>query len=118
VAGWKGDTLKAAIPLDQIYLGRCRCSSRRHDLTVAASSQSLAWCGVVFAALAALLWAGSAAVNIPLIGSGYGALVGLDEFYAAMRKIRASTCLLQYLRRSLPCAKRYRLRCSFHRIPL
>jgi hypothetical protein len=51
------------------------------------STQFFAWCGVGFAGLAALLWAGSAAVNIPLIGSGYGAIAGLDEFYAATRKI-------------------------------
>jgi hypothetical protein len=48
---------------------------------------SLTWCSVGFAVMAALLWAGSAAVNIPLIGSGYGTLVGLSEFYAAMRKV-------------------------------
>jgi hypothetical protein len=51
------------------------------------NAQSLTWCSVGFAVLAALLWAGSAAVNIPLIGSGFGTLVGLNEFYAAMRKI-------------------------------
>jgi hypothetical protein len=42
---------------------------------------------VVFAFLAALLWGASAAVNIPLIGSGWGSLVGLDAFYAAMKKV-------------------------------
>lgn len=42
---------------------------------------------VVFAFLAALLWGPSAAVNIPLIGSGWGSLVGLDAFYAAMKKM-------------------------------
>jgi hypothetical protein len=51
------------------------------------SAQSLTWCTVGFAGLAAVLWAGSAAVNIPLIGSGWGTLVGLDAFYAAMRKV-------------------------------
>lgn len=42
---------------------------------------------VAFAFLAALLWGASAAVNIPLIGSGWGALVGLDAFYAATKKV-------------------------------
>ncbi|QOG22249.1 MULTISPECIES: hypothetical protein [Bradyrhizobium] len=53
------------------------------------SAQVLNWtnASVVFAFLAALLWGASAAVNIPLIGSGWGALVGLDAFYAAMRKV-------------------------------
>ncbi|MGC2778066.1 MAG: hypothetical protein WA418_20760 [Bradyrhizobium sp.] len=50
-------------------------------------AQLVTWSSVVFAGLAAVLWGGSAAVNIPLIGSGWGALVGLDAFYAAMRKI-------------------------------
>ncbi|OKO83747.1 hypothetical protein [Bradyrhizobium sp. NAS96.2] len=42
---------------------------------------------VAFAFLAAFLWGASAFVNIPLIGSGFGALVGLDAFYGAMRKV-------------------------------
>jgi hypothetical protein len=42
---------------------------------------------VVFAALAALLWAWSSFVNIPVLGSGWGTLVNSNEFYAAMKKI-------------------------------
>jgi hypothetical protein len=42
---------------------------------------------VVFAAFAAVLWAYSSFVNIPVLGSGWGTLVNSDEFYAAMRKI-------------------------------
>lgn len=51
------------------------------------SAQLLTWSSVAFAGLAALLWGASAAVNIPLIGSGWGTLVGLEAFYAAMRKV-------------------------------
>ena len=42
---------------------------------------------VVFAALAAILWACSALVNLPVIGSANGTIANLDPFYAAMRKI-------------------------------
>jgi hypothetical protein len=42
---------------------------------------------VAFALCAAGLWAGSAFVNFPVIGSAYGAIANLDPFYAAMRKI-------------------------------
>lgn len=42
---------------------------------------------VVFAALAAILWAGSSLINLPVLGSGYGALANVEPFYAAMKKI-------------------------------
>lgn len=42
---------------------------------------------VVFAALAAALWGWSAFVNLPVIGSSYGAIANLDPFYAAMKKV-------------------------------
>jgi hypothetical protein len=48
------------------------------------------WASVVsilFAALAALLWAGSASVNLPVIGSAWGTLSNLEPFYTAMKKI-------------------------------
>jgi hypothetical protein len=42
---------------------------------------------VLFAALAALFWAWSALVNLPVIGSSYGAIANLDPFYAALKKV-------------------------------
>jgi hypothetical protein len=42
---------------------------------------------VLFALIAALLWAASAFVNLPVIGSGYGAIANLEPFYAAMKKV-------------------------------
>jgi hypothetical protein len=42
---------------------------------------------VVFAALAAILWAWSSVINLPVLGSGWGTLVNTEEFYAAMKKI-------------------------------
>lgn len=53
--------------------------------------------GVVFALLAALFWAGSALVNIPVIGSAYGTIANLEPFYAALKRVArlnaaAATC--------------------------
>jgi hypothetical protein len=42
---------------------------------------------VVFALAAAVLWAWSSLVNLPVIGSAYGAIANLDPFYNAMKKI-------------------------------
>jgi hypothetical protein len=42
---------------------------------------------VALAGLAALLWLFSAAVNIPVIGSAYGAISNLEPFYAAMKNV-------------------------------
>ena len=42
---------------------------------------------VVFAFLAATLWAWSSLVNLPVIGSAYGAIANLDPFYGALRKV-------------------------------
>ena len=42
---------------------------------------------VVFAALAAVLWAWSSFVNLQVLGSGWDTLVNSSEFYAAMKKI-------------------------------
>jgi hypothetical protein len=43
--------------------------------------------GVIFALLAAALWGWSALVNLPIIGSAYGAIANLDPFYAALKKV-------------------------------
>jgi hypothetical protein len=42
---------------------------------------------VIFALIAAGLWAASATVNLPIIGSAYGEISNLGPFYAAMKKI-------------------------------
>ncbi len=42
---------------------------------------------VLFALLAAALWSWSSLVNVPVIGSSYGAIANLDPFYAALKKI-------------------------------
>ena len=49
--------------------------------------QLFTWAGVAFAGLAAILWAASAAVNLPVIGSAYGAIANLDPFYGALKKV-------------------------------
>jgi hypothetical protein len=45
------------------------------------------WISIGFAALAAALWGASALVNIPILQSGYGTLVGTEGFYAALSNI-------------------------------
>jgi hypothetical protein len=42
---------------------------------------------VVFAGLAALFWLWASMVELPVIGSAYGAIANLDPFYAAMKKV-------------------------------
>lgn len=42
---------------------------------------------VLSALLAAVLWAWSSLVNLPIIGSAYGAIANLDGFYAALKKV-------------------------------
>ncbi len=42
---------------------------------------------VLFALAAAALWAWSSLVNLPVIGSSYGAIANLDPFYAALKKV-------------------------------
>jgi hypothetical protein len=42
---------------------------------------------IIFAALAAMFWAWSSWVNLPVIGSAWGTLSNIDPFYAAMRQI-------------------------------
>jgi hypothetical protein len=42
---------------------------------------------VLFALLAAALWAWSSLVNLPVIGSAYGAIANLGPFYVALRRI-------------------------------
>ena len=48
---------------------------------------ALSAASVIFAALAAILWAWSSIINLPVLGSGWGTLVNSDAFYAAMKKI-------------------------------
>jgi hypothetical protein len=50
---------------------------------------------VLFALIAAILWASSAFVNLPVIGSAYGAIANLEPFYPALITSTAtatSTC--------------------------
>ena len=48
---------------------------------------------VICAAIAATLWAWSSFINLPLIGSSYGAIANLEPFYAAMKKVaRLNAC--------------------------
>jgi hypothetical protein len=42
---------------------------------------------VVFAALAAFFWGWSSLINLPVIGSAYGAIANLDPFYAALKRV-------------------------------
>jgi hypothetical protein len=42
---------------------------------------------VQFALLAAALWAWSSLVNLPVIGSAYGAIANLNPFYGALKKV-------------------------------
>jgi hypothetical protein len=42
---------------------------------------------VIFAAFAAFFWGWSSLVNLPVIGSAYGAIANLDSFYAALKKV-------------------------------
>jgi hypothetical protein len=42
---------------------------------------------IIFATLAAMFWAWSSWVNLPVIGSAWGTLANIEPFYAAMRKI-------------------------------
>jgi hypothetical protein len=42
---------------------------------------------VLFALVAAVLWAASAMVNVPVLGSAYGAIHNLEPFYAAIKRI-------------------------------
>jgi hypothetical protein len=44
-------------------------------------------CSALFAALAAIIWAWSSLVNLPVIGSSYGTIHNLKPFYVAMKKI-------------------------------
>jgi hypothetical protein len=41
---------------------------------------------VLFAAVAAALWAWASLVNLPIIGSGYGTIANLERFYDAMKR--------------------------------
>lgn len=52
------------------------------------STQMLNWtnASVAFAFMAAILWAASAGVNLPVIGSTYDAIDRLEPFHAAMKK--------------------------------
>lgn len=45
------------------------------------------WVSVIFAGLAAGLWAWSSLVNLPVIGSAFGAIANLEPFYGAMKKV-------------------------------
>ncbi len=51
------------------------------------AAQILTWASVAFAGLAAGLWAASAKVNLPVIGSAYGDIANLDPFYKAMKTV-------------------------------
>jgi hypothetical protein len=42
---------------------------------------------VLLALIAALLWAASATVNLPVLGSAWGAIHNLDAFYIAMKRV-------------------------------
>lgn len=52
------------------------------------STQMLNWtnASVVFAFLAAVLWAASAGVNLPVVRATYEGIDGLGPFQAAMKK--------------------------------
>jgi hypothetical protein len=43
--------------------------------------------GVLFALLAAIFWASSSFVNLPVIGSAWGTIANLEPFYAAMKRV-------------------------------
>jgi hypothetical protein len=47
----------------------------------------LSGASVLFAAVAAALWAWASLVNLPVIGSAYGTIANLEPFYAAMKKV-------------------------------
>jgi hypothetical protein len=51
---------------------------------------------VVFALLAAVLWAASSFVNLPVIGSAWGTIANLEPFYAAMRKVARLNALAAF----------------------
>jgi hypothetical protein len=42
---------------------------------------------VLLALIAAALWAASAAVNLPVLGSAWGTIHNLDAFYVAMKRV-------------------------------
>jgi hypothetical protein len=44
-------------------------------------------CSALFAALAAMVWAWSSLVNLPVIGPSYSTIENLKPFYLAMKKI-------------------------------
>jgi hypothetical protein len=44
-------------------------------------------CSALFAFCAAMVWALSALVNLPVIGPSYGTIQNLKPFYLAMKKI-------------------------------
>ena len=52
---------------------------------------------VLLALIAAALWAASAAVNLPVIGSAYGTIANLEPFYAAMKKVARLNKLSRYV---------------------
>jgi hypothetical protein len=46
---------------------------------------TLSTISVIFAAVAAALWLWSSFINLPVIGSAYGAIANLEPFYKAMK---------------------------------
>jgi hypothetical protein len=48
---------------------------------------SISAASVVFAAIAAALWAWASLVYLPVIGSAYGEIANLNPFYTALKKV-------------------------------
>jgi hypothetical protein len=59
----------------------------RYIKEVSAMSFWVSAISILFAALAAVFWAWSSLVNVPMIGSGWGTLVNTGPFYAALTTI-------------------------------
>lgn len=49
-------------------------------------AQCLSWLSAAFSLLAAILWAASALVNLPVVRSTYEGIDGLEPFQTAMKK--------------------------------
>jgi hypothetical protein len=61
---------------------------------------------VLFALLAAVFWAWSSLVNLPVIGSAYGTIANLGPFYAALKKVARLNALAAGMPFSRLCSKR------------
>ena len=54
---------------------------------------------VLFVLMAAALSAWSSLVNLPVIGSAYGAIANLDPFYAALKRVAREALARELLRK-------------------